>query len=71
MPQRGACGAVQFSYQVFPAVTLRALFGFQTSDLGDFIKAPNTFWAIGPSLFFTLFDAGRRDAEVAHASGAR
>jgi len=49
----------------FPAVTLSALFGFQTSDPGDFIKAPNTFWAIGPSLFFTLFDAGRRDAEVA------
>jgi NodT family efflux transporter outer membrane factor (OMF) lipoprotein len=49
----------------FPAVTLSAAYGFQTSDLGDFIKAPNVFWAIGPSLFFALFDGGRRDAEVA------
>ena len=49
----------------FPAVTLSALFGYQTSDIGNFIKAPNTYWAIGPSLFLTLFDAGRRNAEVA------
>ena len=49
----------------FPAVTLSALFGYQSSDLGNFIKAPNTYWAIGPSLFLTLFDGGKRTAEVA------
>jgi NodT family efflux transporter outer membrane factor (OMF) lipoprotein len=50
---------------VFPSVTLSALFGFQSSDSSNFIRAPNTYWAIGPSLFATLFDAGRRNAEVA------
>jgi len=49
----------------FPAVTLSALAGYQSSDIGNFITAPNTFWAIGPSLFLTLFDAGKRKAEVA------
>lgn len=50
---------------VFPAVTLSGVGGFQTNDLGDFIKAPNLFWAIGPSLFYALFDGGRRQAEIA------
>jgi NodT family efflux transporter outer membrane factor (OMF) lipoprotein len=49
----------------FPAVTLSALWGYQSSDIGNFISAPNTYWAIGPSLFLTLFDAGKRSAEVA------
>ncbi len=49
----------------FPAVTLSALAGYQSSDSGNFIRAPNTYWAIGPSLFLTLFDGGRRQAEVA------
>jgi NodT family efflux transporter outer membrane factor (OMF) lipoprotein len=49
----------------FPAVTLSALFGYQSSDIGNFITAPNTYWAIGPSLFVSLFDAGKRTAEVA------
>lgn len=49
----------------FPAVTLSALAGYQSSDSGNFIRAPNTYWAIGPSLFLTLFDAGKRQAEVA------
>jgi NodT family efflux transporter outer membrane factor (OMF) lipoprotein len=49
----------------FPSVTLSALFGFQSSDSGNLIRAPNTYWAIGPSLFATLFDGGKRTAEVA------
>jgi NodT family efflux transporter outer membrane factor (OMF) lipoprotein len=49
----------------FPAVTLSGVIGFQSSESANFISAPNTFWAIGPSLFLTLFDAGRRTAEVA------
>jgi NodT family efflux transporter outer membrane factor (OMF) lipoprotein len=49
----------------FPAVTLSALAGFQSSNIANFISAPNIFWATGPSLFLTLFDAGKRDAEVA------
>lgn len=49
----------------FPAVTLSALAGFQTGDIGSFIRAPNLFWAVGPTLALSLFDGGRRDAEVA------
>ncbi len=48
----------------YPSVTLSGLGGYQTSDIGNFIGAPSTFWAIGPSLFVALFDAGRRQAEV-------
>ena len=51
----------------FPAVTLSALAGYQSSDSGNFIRAPNTYWAIGPSLFLTLFDGGRRQAEIARS----
>ncbi len=50
---------------VFPAVTLSALFGYQSSDYSHFISAPNTFWAIGPNLAMSLFDGGRRKAEIA------
>lgn len=49
----------------FPSIMLGAVFGYQSSDSGDFIKAPNRFWSIGPSLVLSLFDAGRRQAEVA------
>ncbi len=48
----------------YPSVTLSGNGGYQTADIGSFIAAPNTFWAIGPSLFLTLFDNGRRQAEV-------
>lgn len=48
----------------YPSITLSGLGGYQSSDIGNFIGAPNTFWAIGPSLFVSLFDAGRRQAEV-------
>ena len=49
----------------FPAVTLTALGGYQSRESANLIQAPNAYWAIGPSLFLTLFDAGRRQAEVA------
>ncbi len=48
----------------YPAITLSAAGGFQTSDVGSFLSAPNLFWAIGPSLLLTVFDSGRRQAEV-------
>ena len=61
----------------FPVVTLSAQAGFQSSDLSEFIRAPNLFWAIGPTLAASLFDGGRRQAEQARVqavldeSGAR
>jgi NodT family efflux transporter outer membrane factor (OMF) lipoprotein len=54
----------------FPAITLNAAVGFQSTSAGNWISAPNTFWAIGPSLLMSLFDAGKRKAQVAQAQGA-
>ncbi len=50
---------------VFPSVMLSALFGYQSSDLSHFIAAPNIFWALGPTLAGSLFDGGRKKAEIA------
>jgi NodT family efflux transporter outer membrane factor (OMF) lipoprotein len=49
---------------LYPSITLSGLIGYQSSELGHFIAAPNTFWAIGPNLVAPLFDGGRRRAEV-------
>ena len=54
----------------FPAVTLSAALGYQSTQAGNWITAPNTFWSIGPSLLFSLFDAGKRKAQVAQAQAA-
>lgn len=48
----------------FPAITLSAQAGFQSDQYGGLLTAPNLFWAIGPSLVTTLFDAGARQAGV-------
>jgi len=49
----------------FPSLRLSAAAGYQSSELGSLIAAPNLFWAIGPGLVANLFDGGRRRAEVA------
>jgi NodT family efflux transporter outer membrane factor (OMF) lipoprotein len=49
---------------LYPSITLSGLVGYQSSDLGNFVAAPNAFWALGPNLIAPLFDAGRRRAEV-------
>ena len=49
---------------VFPALTLSGLVGFQSSDSSNVVSAPNTFWAVGPTMVFTLFDAGKRQTEI-------
>lgn len=54
----------------FPSVVLSAQGGFQSSDLGRFIEAPNLFWAIGPTLAMNLLDGGRRKAEEVRAGAA-
>lgn len=53
----------------FPSVRLSAAGGFQSDDFGDFIAAPNIFWAVGPGLLATVFDGGRRKAEIERAQG--
>lgn len=51
----------------FPSLTLSGVLGYQSTSLGNLIAAPNTFWAIGPSVLLNLFDTGKRKAQVAQA----
>jgi len=51
----------------FPSVTLSAALGYQSTQAGNWLSAPNALWSVGPSLLFTLFDAGKRKAQVAQA----
>lgn len=51
----------------FPSLMLGGMFGYQSTEAGNVITAPNRFWAIGPSLALNLFDAGRRRAEVSRS----
>jgi NodT family efflux transporter outer membrane factor (OMF) lipoprotein len=54
----------------FPSLSLSAQGGFQSAEYAGLLTAPNHFWAIGPMLFETLFDGGRRKAGVAAAKAA-
>jgi NodT family efflux transporter outer membrane factor (OMF) lipoprotein len=54
----------------FPSLTLSAAGGFQSSDLARFAEMPNLFWAVGPTLAYSLFDGGRRKAQVAGAEAS-
>ena len=46
----------------FPSVVLGASAGFEGSSILNWLNWPSRFWAVGPSLAETLFDAGRRRA---------
>jgi NodT family efflux transporter outer membrane factor (OMF) lipoprotein len=46
----------------FPTLTLDAAGGFESTHIANLLSGPNAFWAVGPALVETLFDAGRRRA---------
>lgn len=46
----------------FPDLTLSASTGYASMSLGKLLQASNSFWAVGPSIAATLFDAGGRKA---------
>jgi NodT family efflux transporter outer membrane factor (OMF) lipoprotein len=46
----------------FPTVSLGATAGFESTHIVNLLDGPNAFWAVGPALAETLFDAGRRRA---------
>lgn len=48
----------------FPSIILGLQGGVQNTGGLNLLSLPNSFWSIGPSALFTLFDGGRREAEV-------
>lgn len=53
-------GIVQAAY--YPTLSLSASAGFQGTSILNWLQWPSRFWAVGPSLSETIFDAGRRRA---------
>jgi NodT family efflux transporter outer membrane factor (OMF) lipoprotein len=48
----------------FPSLTLNANAGWQTAGGVDLIAQPNSYWLLGPQLAGSIFDFGRRAANV-------
>ena len=54
----------------FPALTLSATAGLESSSFVNWFTWPSRFWSVGPQMAETLFDAGRRRAQIAQAQAA-
>jgi NodT family efflux transporter outer membrane factor (OMF) lipoprotein len=48
----------------FPQLLISATGGFQAGNIVDWFAWPSRFWAVGPQMLETVFDAGRRRAAV-------
>jgi NodT family efflux transporter outer membrane factor (OMF) lipoprotein len=46
----------------YPTLSLSAIAGFQGTSAANWFNWPSRFWAVGPGLSETIFDAGRRRA---------
>jgi NodT family efflux transporter outer membrane factor (OMF) lipoprotein len=51
----------------FPSLTLGAQGGLESTRLSNWLSAPSSFWAVGPSALLSVFDGGLRRAQVAQA----
>jgi NodT family efflux transporter outer membrane factor (OMF) lipoprotein len=60
-----AIGVARAAY--FPALTLSAETGYESTAIGQLLNFPNRFWSVGPTLAQTLFDGGARRAATAQA----
>ena len=54
----------------FPALTLSATAGLESSSFVNWFTWPSRFWSVGPQMAETLFDAGKRRAQTAQAEAA-
>jgi NodT family efflux transporter outer membrane factor (OMF) lipoprotein len=54
----------------YPALLLSAAGGLESSDFTKWLTWPSRFWAVGPQLVETVFDAGKRRAQVDLAQAA-
>lgn len=62
MSANASIGVARAAY--FPDLTLSMSGGYSSSTVSNWISLPNRFWSVGPQLAMTLFDGGRRSAEV-------
>jgi NodT family efflux transporter outer membrane factor (OMF) lipoprotein len=51
----------------YPLLTLSGAAGFESSSFGNWIAGISNFWAVGPAVAVTAFDAGRRRAAADQA----
>jgi NodT family efflux transporter outer membrane factor (OMF) lipoprotein len=51
----------------FPNLSISANAGYQSRQFSQWLTAPAQFWALGPALALTLFDGGRRAAQIEQA----
>jgi NodT family efflux transporter outer membrane factor (OMF) lipoprotein len=51
----------------FPSLTLGVQGGYESQAFSNWLTAPSAFWAVGPNALLTVFDGGRRRAQVAQA----
>jgi len=49
---------------LYPSLNFSAAAGLQTTIIGDLLTWPSRFWSLGPQIAETLFDAGKRHAQV-------
>lgn len=54
----------------FPALTLSAAGGYQSSVLAQLFSLPSRYWSLGPALAQVIFDAGLRRAQTEQAIAA-
>jgi outer membrane protein TolC len=54
----------------FPSLTISATGGYSSSDPSQWFTAPARFWAIGPAIAQSIFDAGLRRAQTEQAIAA-
>src|ERR1700739_1847557 len=58
------------SIQPYPTLNLASVSGLEGSSLLNWFNWPSRFWAVGPTLSETIFDAGRRRATTESALAA-
>jgi NodT family efflux transporter outer membrane factor (OMF) lipoprotein len=51
----------------FPDLTISASGGYRSRQFSQWFNAPAQFWALGPALAMSLFDGGRRQAQIEDA----
>lgn len=54
----------------YPSLTLSAAAGTRGNHFENWLSLPNRVWSLGPQLAFSVFDAGRRKAQVDAAQAA-